>query len=83
MVHTPNLSAIQDRRCVDEMLPAPPRRDAIVDALEQTGRKCVPKKLHRPAIDEVGLFGKEVGVVQSGLDTSYRLQGVVLQMRQL
>lgn len=41
----------------------------------------MPEKLHGPAIDEVGLFGKEVGVVQSGLDKSHRLQGVVLQMR--
>lgn len=64
MVHAPNLSAIQDRRCVDEMLPASPRRDAIVDALEEVWRKCVPEKFHRPAVDEVGLFGKEAGVLR-------------------
>lgn len=56
MIHAPDLGAIQDRRCIDEMLPAPPRRDALFDTLREDGGEGVPEELHCPTVDEVGLF---------------------------
>ena len=35
----------------------------------------MPKKLHCPAVDEVGLFGKEVGVLQRFRQVTGLLQG--------